>query len=470
MIVTSLFGQLKGQTSTDRYGLGMYASTYEFQGDLGAEYFKFRDIQAGGGISLNYYVSSSIDLGLGVYTGSLNYAKDFACVKSRMVSTNIDAKFKFYNGKLIKEDAFIGPYVLLGTGVSDVRSTGVNMGKKKFNMEKIDMNFSYGIGFRFRVSESFSFIVQSRQYKPMVDDFDGNDGSDAYLEHSIGLIFNPTAASDSDYDGVSDSKDLCPNTPKDVVVDENGCPLDSDGDGLADYLDPTPLLKGTTPIPHYDSVTVLVDGSLDTDGDSVPDDIDYCPQEAGPAHFNGCPDTDNDGIVDIYDECPETPEGTVVNYKGCARDYDNDGIPNTEDKCPKTAGVAENEGCPQEDKQVHEKVKQTASNLNFEFAKNVLTEESMQHLDELAEILEANPEMLLLIEGHTDSKGAEELNMQLSQNRADATKAYLVKKGISAHRLVALGFGEAEPIADNTTEAGRAQNRRVEFQLSYDWD
>jgi len=77
------------------------------------------------------------------------------------------------------------------------------------------------------------------------------------------------------------------------------------------------------------------------------------------------------------------------------------------------------------------------------------------------------PDLNVTIEGHTDNVGKDAYNKKLSQRRADAVKAYLVKKGIDANRLTAIGYGEEKPIADNATKAGKAENRRVEAAVDY---
>lgn len=86
-------------------------------------------------------------------------------------------------------------------------------------------------------------------------------------------------------------------------------------------------------------------------------------------------------------------------------------------------------------------------------------------LDEAIEILQANPAALLIVEGHTDDAGDAAANLALSQQRAEAVVAYLVAGGIDAERLTAIGYGEERPIADNVTDEGRAQNRRIEFVI-----
>ena len=83
-------------------------------------------------------------------------------------------------------------------------------------------------------------------------------------------------------------------------------------------------------------------------------------------------------------------------------------------------------------------------------------------VDDLVAVMKQYPDLNVTIEGHTDSVGSDAYNKKLSQRRADAVKAYMVKKGIDANRLTAVGYGEEKPIADNATKAGKAQNRRVE--------
>jgi OOP family OmpA-OmpF porin len=101
--------------------------------------------------------------------------------------------------------------------------------------------------------------------------------------------------------------------------------------------------------------------------------------------------------------------------------------------------------------------------VNFESGADVLTSSSQTVLDDVAESLQAYPEVRVEIAGHTDSSGSAELNRNLSQQRAESVRDYLIGKGISGDRLVARGYGEDQPIASNATREGRAQNRRVEL-------
>ena len=105
--------------------------------------------------------------------------------------------------------------------------------------------------------------------------------------------------------------------------------------------------------------------------------------------------------------------------------------------------------------------------FNFETGKDVIKAESFDDLDNLVKILNEYPEANVAIEGHTDNVGDPAKNLELSQKRADAVKAYLISKGISEARLTATGYGDTKPIADNKTKAGKALNRRVDFRLTY---
>lgn len=105
------------------------------------------------------------------------------------------------------------------------------------------------------------------------------------------------------------------------------------------------------------------------------------------------------------------------------------------------------------------------STVNFEFDKSDLTSQAKTNLDKLVTVFRRNPKTNIAIYGYTDSKGKDEYNAKLSRNRANAVKAYLVSKGIGTKRMTTEGMGEADPVASNDTEAGRAKNRRVEFGI-----
>lgn len=237
-------------------------------------------------------------------------------------------------------------------------------------------------------------------------------------------------------------------------------PVDTDKDGIIDSLDKCPTVPG---LAKYEGCPVP-----DTDKDGINDDEDKCPDVSGLARYQGCPvpDTDKDGINDEEDKCPA--EAGPASNQGCPfKDTDGDGVPDPDDKCPTVAGPRENQGCPEIKEEVVKKINYAAQNIYFATGKTTLLSRSFKGLDEVVRIMKDDAELKLAIDGHTDNTGADALNQRLSENRAAAVKAYLVKKGIDGSRLVSAGYGEAQPVADNKTAAGRQKNRRVELKLNY---
>jgi outer membrane protein OmpA-like peptidoglycan-associated protein len=104
--------------------------------------------------------------------------------------------------------------------------------------------------------------------------------------------------------------------------------------------------------------------------------------------------------------------------------------------------------------------------VDFEFNSTRLTAPAQETLDQVAGALQSQPELLVEIQGHTDSIGTDAYNLNLSKRRAESVKSYLVSKGLAASSLTAQGYGKAKPIASNATAEGRAQNRRVEFEVT----
>jgi OmpA-OmpF porin, OOP family len=124
------------------------------------------------------------------------------------------------------------------------------------------------------------------------------------------------------------------------------------------------------------------------------------------------------------------------------------------------AGLVDNRGCP---KEADLSWLQKDNNIAFEFGKSSLTSESYAFLDKVVLFLKEQPQINLSIQGHTDNRGSAIFNQKLSEIRAKTCFDYLIGKGINVERLDYKGFGESQPISDNTTEAGRSQNRRAAF-------
>jgi OOP family OmpA-OmpF porin len=107
-----------------------------------------------------------------------------------------------------------------------------------------------------------------------------------------------------------------------------------------------------------------------------------------------------------------------------------------------------------------------SESIFFDTDKDSIRKDSTRVVDEVAEIIKAHPELVKIrIEGHTDNVGGARSNLDLSRRRAAAVRAYLITRGVEAERLIAEGYGDQNPIADNTNEEGRARNRRVAFTI-----
>jgi opacity protein-like surface antigen len=164
-----------------------------------------------------------------------------------------------------------------------------------------------------------------------------------------------------------------------------------------------------------------------------------------PAEFlgpDGCPlDTDGDGVPDHLDECPKTPAGVRVLANGCALKGDC--------RTPRPGEEVDANGCAIEGRFVLRGVK-------FEFDSDRLLPASKRILDDVA----------VEVEGHTDWIGTDAYNLALSERRANAVRSYLMEQKVDGNRLLPVAYGESRPLADNETEEGREENRRVEFRVA----
>jgi OOP family OmpA-OmpF porin len=141
-------------------------------------------------------------------------------------------------------------------------------------------------------------------------------------------------------------------------------------------------------------------------------------------------DSDGDGILDSIDQCPDSRPGARVDTRGC-----------------ELADVIVLKG------------------VQFEINSAQLKDVSQSVLDDAAATLKRNPQVVTEVAGHTDSTGSSAYNQRLSENRANAVRSYLASKGAPVENLSAKGYGESQPIADNTTREGRSMNRRVELRI-----
>lgn len=437
------------QTAERHTSLGLNVSALQYQGDFGSDYWKFSNNQYAPGLAINQYLTKGLDLNTQLFyaelTGRRSPSSHFT---TALINANLGLKFKLNNGWALKENARVQPYLLAASGWTYASQNGLpdSLGVLE-NRSYVDV--MAGAGISLRLGKAVSFFVQSSQHMPLRANLDGDPEistprwADRFLQHTVGLTFNLGQSPDADEDGVPDAQDKCPNTSPDVEVDERGCPLDDDQDGVPNYQD-------------------------------------QCPDQAGSVELRGCPDADNDGVDDTDDACPDTPAGVSVDATGCPTDTpttdttatavtptdtDGDGVPDSEDRCPDHAGSAANRGCPEITGETRQRLQEATKRIGFELNKATLLPSSYATLDELAQLLGEYPDYSLSIAGHTDSRGPAAFNLRLSRERAAAARQYLLTKGVADTRVELRGYGSRHPLATNDTDAGRTQNRRVEFDL-----
>ncbi|TKJ70545.1 hypothetical protein PspCFBP13508_18520 [Pseudomonas sp. CFBP13508] len=160
-------------------------------------------------------------------------------------------------------------------------------------------------------------------------------------------------------------------------------------------------------------------------------------------------DEDSDGVFDRRDRCPDTPENTEVDHRGCP-------LPQYPVAVKPVEPAPQSEVITLSD----------AGNVLFDFDKSDLTPAAKAQLDTLMDKLRNADVVSIKVIGHTDSKGSDAYNQALSERRASSVAAYLLSQGLAPNKLTSEGRGESEPVADNATDEGRAENRRVELHIN----
>ncbi len=403
-------------------------------------------------VSNNQYghqrLGPALDLGLraGFYPLSfLGVEGELGVMPTKTRTDGISATVWTYRAHIVAQypGYRLVPFVVLGLGGMTLKSHPDTLG------DDADPEMHWGAGVKFALCEyasvRFDFrdnLMQKNELAAGVSNGDLVQNVELLLGASFTLGRTPLpvaapAPLDSDHDGFIDSQDQCPLQPG---VAPNGCPapvvVDTDKDGIPDATDACPMEPedGLPPNPS--------DGcpNKDPDGDGIPVPEDKCPTEKGVAP-DGCPikDRDGDGIPDAVDKCPDKPE--TVN------------------------GFEDEDGCPDELPKAVAKFSGVIRGIEFDFGKATIRKDSHKLLDEAVKVLTEYKDLRVQISGFTDDVGERQTNLDLSDARAKSVKEYMVGKGIDAGRVETRGMGPDDPIADNKTEKGRQQNRRIEFKL-----
>ena len=435
---------LQAQTAVNPWQITLGANAVEFYERGGVQYQTGNDgIQFDNKINYSKYLSYlelSRYFGKGIsfhVGGTLNQVDRITSNPSE----NPDLYFSVDGGFTFSSTAFLdtgnlNPTLSLGAGYTNINDYD-------------HMTTNLGVGLTYMFDQSFGLTLKAKRkiFSREVSDLIGNDGdSGDYVNHFLFGFSYAFGNGDTDRDGVKDDIDACVNTPG--LPELNGCP-DDDGDGVRNSEDDCPDVPGLAALA----------GCPDTDGDTVADKYDSCPETPGIPALDGCPDADEDGIADNDDNCPEQ-FGPAEN-NGCPwSDRDGDGVFDKDDNCPDVPGTATNAGCPEYPIEGLEELSVKFGSDSFEI--DATFEEQ---LAEALRIIEANSTAKIIIEGHADSTGNDQINLPLSELRASQVLDYLIQAGVSPDRLSIVGYGSSQPLGDNNTADGRAQNRRVDFAV-----
>ena len=324
----------------------------------------------------------------------------------------------------LNPDGAFNPFLIGGIGYLGT-STSIT------DAEENRPSFTFGFGFTWRISDSrWSVRNEYRARFAYEEDLTYTD----YL-YSLGLQYSfgkrravPVPINDTDNDGVLDDIDQCPYSEPGETVGPDGCVvfIDSDRDGVVDNKDLCANTPSGAPVDAYGCIS-------DVDGDGVTDDIDECPNtvQGAAIYVNGCErDDDGDNVVNHRDECPNSRPGAPVDARGCeiGSTYELRGV-------------------------------------NFATGSDRLLTGAEQILDDAAQWLLDHPHLIVEVAGHTDSDGSAAANLSLSDRRANTVRDYLIARGVNPNSISARGYGESQPIADNETAEGKAENRRVELRI-----
>jgi len=374
------------------------------------EWSKLGSLKPGIALSYNKGVNAHLDFNLTASAANSILDSSLSSTESLLVELAATA-----NLKLLTDKYFVSPYLTAGAGASVF---GAYYGAF----------IPLGVGLQFNIFDE-AYVTLNTQYRVKLTE---NTRDHFYYGLSIyGSFFGKK-----------------PEAPKPLPVPVVEPVKDRDGDGIVDSLDKCPDIFGLA----------SMQGCPDKDGDGISDAEDKCPDVFGVARYLGCPipDTDGDGINDENDKCP-TVAG-VARYQGCPiPDTDGDGVDDEVDKCPNVPGPSDNYGCPVIGIKSYE--------IDFKTGSDKLLTHGKGILDTVVAYLNRNTGVNITIDGYTDNTGTDKINNPLSVRRAEATKAYLVSKGIAADRMTTAGFGSKDPIADNKTAAGRKKNRRIEIKI-----
>ena len=385
-------------------------------------------------------------------------------------SSNIGFGFIYsyaINSELLPYASIGASYLMFGFESENIQSSYLDL---KNGGEKSSLVYNIGAGLKYKINDIFYINVGLGYNFIQNDNIDAvkfGDYEDFYLSGLIGVSYRVWNEKDTDKDGISDDVDKCIYEAEDFdgYQDDDGCPdNDNDGDGISDLADNCPNKaedfdgyqdNDGCPDPDNDS-----DGILDADDEcpNLKEDMDDFEDE------DGCPDVDNDGdgILDVNDDCVNERE----NFNGY---LDDDGCPDTlpepvvKEITPKEEVPKPKPRPPEPRKPVDNAPNELLILSETTFAPNSssIKNSAYGELNRIVEELKKYPNTSWRIEGHIDKQSSRGDATRITKSQADAILSYFVSKGLSAANFQAVGFGDTNPIASNSSVYGKMKNRRI---------
>jgi outer membrane protein OmpA-like peptidoglycan-associated protein/opacity protein-like surface antigen len=446
-MIVALVPPVRAQLSEGQASVGVYGGLKKLVGDhvdqdivsplfgakLGYTIIPALTITLNGGTSTTY-IRDSQKSGTSKYTTKLANSP----FETTLMPVLADVKINY------RPETSLNPYLMWGMGILfwDLKKNGTSV-----NGTRRNGLFDVGTGVEWFLTENLGLDLGLHYQRILWQEKDMSglgDKQTGVIQTRAGLAFLFGGNKDTDGDGILDRYDKCKKEAEDMdgYQDTDGCPdPDNDGDGIPDLKDKAP------------NQAEDMDGFQDDDG---------------------APDLDNDadGILDAKDKAPnqaEDMDGFQDEDGAPDLDNDGDGIPDLKDACPGQAetvnGFDDEDGCPDTKPEIviQKDAPIVLEGVNFKTGSAQLVPGAKVVLDKVVQTLSDYPKMMVEVSGHTDNAGKRLTNMKLSQRRADAVKAYLVSRGITAGRIKTAGIGPDKPVAPNVTADGRAKNRRIEF-------
>lgn len=497
---TVLTGGMHAQNTAGRWSVGLSGGVNYWVNDLNQ-----LKIGPGGELNIRYGISPLFSLGLLGGFEELKSAQappltDLPYTYLKLNSFPISLTGWFH----LSPGSMFSPYIRVGGGVLFYSRKTANGAPAPDDKTRGTLLIPLGVGFEAFTSRNLSIVVDiGAASMGNAIDLRDNSSPDAMLTARVGFQWYPGSsdAEDDDEDGLTNAQERRLGTdPKNPDSDGDGIndgdevkryrtnPLrvDSDGDGLSDgeeikkhktdparfdtdgdgLSDGDELLKYNTDPNRVDTDNDgLTDGDevlrlrtdplkVDTDGDGLSDWDEVKSYRTDPAN----PDTDGDGIIDGEEVSKYKTDPVKV-------DTDGGGLIDGAEVIRGTNPLDPRDDVMKETIILERGKSVVLPGINFASGSATLTRESEETLERAFAALVANGAIRVEIAGYTDNVGARINNERLSQRRAEAVRAWLIAKGISASRLSARGYGMRDPIDTNLTPEGRARNRRIEFHV-----